>query len=71
MHKRKAMKKTNTEKSRKYDWLGCSITEYPLIGVGPILKILATANSREELLSKMKGREYYRIIKAEVVNSPN
>lgn len=70
MRKRKAMKKTKTEKSRKYDWLGCVITEYPLIGVGPVLKISATANSREKLLAKMKGRGYFRIIKAELVNSP-
>lgn len=67
MHKRKAMKKTKTEKSRKYEWLGCYLTEYPLIGVGPVLKIIERSNSREELIPKMKGSGCFRIIKAEVV----
>ena len=66
MHKRKAMKKTKTENSRKYEWLGCYLTEHPLLGVGPVLKIIDRANSREELISKMKGFGYFRIIKAEV-----
>ena len=62
----KAMKKTKTEKSRKYEWLGCHITEYPLIGVGPVIKIIERANSREELIQKMKGLGWFRIIKVEV-----
>lgn len=60
------MKKTKTEKSRKYEWLGCYITKYPLSGVGPVLKIIERANSREELIPKMKGFGCFRIIKAEV-----
>ena len=71
MHERKAMKETKTEESRKYEWLGCYLTEYPLIGVGPVLKIIKRADSREELIQKMKGRGYFRIIKAELVYSPN
>ena len=66
MHKREAMKKTKTEKTRKYEWLGCHITEYPHIGVGPVLEIIDRANSREELIPKMKGFGWFRIIKAEV-----
>ena len=66
MHKRIDMKKTKTENSRKYEWLGCYITEYPLIGVGPVLEIIERANSREELIPKMKGFGCFRIIKAEV-----
>lgn len=60
------MKKTKTEKSRKYEWFGCHITAYPLIGVGPVLNIIERANSREELISKMKGFGCFRIIKAEI-----
>lgn len=67
MHERKAMKKTETEKSRKYEWLGCYLTEYPLIGVGPVLKIIKRAYSREVLIRKMKGFGCFRIVKAEVV----
>ena len=66
MHDRKAMKKTKTGKSRKYEWLGCHLTEYPLIGVGPVLEIIARANSREELIPKMKRFGCFRIIKAEI-----
>ena len=63
------MKKTKTENSRKYEWFGCFYIHNSLVGVGSYLKIIERANSREELLSKMKGRGCYRIIKAEVVNS--
>ena len=66
MHGRKAMKKTKTEKSRKYEWLGCYLTEYPLIGAGPVLTIVERANSREELIPKMKGLGCFMIIKAEI-----
>ena len=66
MHKRIDMKKTRTENSRNYEWLGCYITEYPLIGVGPVLKIIERANSREELIPKMKGFGCFRIIKTEI-----
>lgn len=66
MHERKAMKNTKTEKSRKYEWFGCYLTEYPSIGVGPVLKIVERANSREELIPKMKRFGCFRIIKAEI-----
>ena len=66
---RKAMEKTKTENSRKYEWVGCFYVHNLYDGSGPYLKIVEMADSRKELLSNMKGRGYYRIIKAEVVNS--
>lgn len=65
MHKRKAMKKTKTEESRKYEWLGCYLDEWT--DVGTVLSIREIANSREELINRMKGFGRFRIIKAEVV----
>ena len=64
MHERKAMKKTKTENSRKYEWLGCYLDECP--DAGTVLSIRERANSREELIPKLKGFGCFRIIKAEV-----
>lgn len=65
MHKRKVMKTTETEKSRKYEWLGCYLDECP--DAGTVLSIRVRANSREEIVYKMSGHGRFRIIKAEIV----